>query len=312
MTGKEKVVQLQALIADALLPEIQGRRVVLLEVPYYDNIGDTLIWQGTHDFLRRHGVKCLFTSSLDSFQFPLLPHDVVILLQGGGNFGDIWPLPQKFREKVVEHYPDNKIVILPQTVFFYDPEKMKASAAVLGRHSNLLIFARDHNSLQLLNKHFSANRIALMPDMAFCINLRKFKIPVPKENRTLFFERNDTEINSSIQYAEIVPADADRHDWPFRERQDVSWRTSMANRIRYRCFRYYDRYWDSVMRPYYVRTGIRFIGAYSKVYTTRLHGAILSLLLDKDIVFFNNSYGKNLNFYRSWLSDVDNVKFIDA
>ncbi|WP_302323746.1 polysaccharide pyruvyl transferase family protein [Bacteroides congonensis] len=50
---------------------------------------------------------------------------------------------------------------------------------------------------------------------------------------------------------------------------------------------------------------------YDKVYTTRLHVAILSILLGKTFVFFDNSYGKNKFFYETWLKDIDDANFVD-
>ena len=43
-----------------------------------------------------------------------------ILLHGGGNFGDLWPIYQRFREHVIAAFPDHRIVQLPQTVHFRD------------------------------------------------------------------------------------------------------------------------------------------------------------------------------------------------
>ncbi|MDI5788788.1 hypothetical protein PO124_11350 [Bacillus licheniformis] len=43
-------------------------------------------------------------------------------LSGGGNFGDLYPHFQQFRERVVEHYPDNRIVILPQSIYYEHEE----------------------------------------------------------------------------------------------------------------------------------------------------------------------------------------------
>ena len=55
------------------------------------------------------------------------------------------------------------------------------------------------------------------------------------------------------------------------------------------------------------KEGVRFISPYREVETTRLHGCILSILLGKKITLIDNSYGKNGNFYNTWLSDLDNV-----
>ena len=52
------------------------------------------------------------------------------------------------------------------------------------------------------------------------------------------------------------------------------------------------------------------LGAYKTIYTTRLHAAILGVLLGKKVVFMDNSYGKNRGFYETWFKDCDAVKMM--
>lgn len=56
---------------------------VLLDLPYYNNIGDTLIWEGTKEFLKTLPYKCLYYASKDSFRYRKLPSEAIILLSGG-------------------------------------------------------------------------------------------------------------------------------------------------------------------------------------------------------------------------------------
>ena len=111
MDFNEKINKLRTEIAKALIPVIDND-YVLLGLPYYDNVGDVLIWEGTENFLRTLSHKCLKRASIDTFDFGILDSNVIILLQGGGNFGDIWIEHQAFRLKIIEKYPQNKIVIL--------------------------------------------------------------------------------------------------------------------------------------------------------------------------------------------------------
>lgn len=312
MKAKEKVKYLKSKIKESLLPEIEGRKTILLDVPYYYNIGDTLIWQGTHDFLKENRVRCLMTASKESFDFRVLPSDYVILLQGGGNFGDIWIEHQKFREKVVSSYPDNKIIILPQTIYFKDKKNLCEDADILAKHKNLLIIARDNRSFDVLKKHYYKNRILLLPDMAFCMNLNTFNVPKSTDERILFFERKDIESNQVYKYNEIVPVNVERHEWPVMEYGDDSWRALWMNRIKHRIPSLYDLYWNYILRRYFVQMGIDFISAYKEVYTTRLHGAILSVILNKEVYLFDNSYGKNSSFYHTWLEDVNEISLIES
>ena len=50
MTSAEKVAQLRALLCDTLLPLINND-YIFLDIPYYSNPGDTLIWEGTECLL---------------------------------------------------------------------------------------------------------------------------------------------------------------------------------------------------------------------------------------------------------------------
>ena len=73
-------------IRDTLTPLI-AHDYVLLDLPYYDNIGDMLIWEGTREFLKTLPYKCLYYASKDSFRYRKLPTEAIILLLGGAILG---------------------------------------------------------------------------------------------------------------------------------------------------------------------------------------------------------------------------------
>ena len=76
-------------ITEKLRPLLSDK-AILADAPYYNNIGDVLIWQGITDFLKENSIRLLKTTSYNTFTFPELSDDVVILLMGGGNFADLW------------------------------------------------------------------------------------------------------------------------------------------------------------------------------------------------------------------------------
>lgn len=194
MNFATKVGQLQRLLEGTLLPLINND-YVLLDVPYYNNIGDVLIWQGTHDLLKQSKHKCLMSASKDTWNYGKLDSDIIILLQGGGNFGDLWIQHQDFRNKIIEKYPNNKIIILPQTIFYNDKNRMLADACLMACHRNLHICARDMRSYELLKQYFSKNQLYLLPDMAFCISSKLLdKYRVGSQNKTLLLMRADKEL----------------------------------------------------------------------------------------------------------------------
>lgn len=286
---------------------------VLLDVPYYTNIGDTLIWEGTKHFLKNVPHKCLYTASVETYKYRPLPAGTVILMQGGGNFGDLWRRHQDLRLEVVKAYPNNRIIILPQTIFYKDNFVFEADAKIFNSHKDLHMCARDTGSLEFLQKSLTCN-LLLVPDMAFCISSKLLKKYSKKEGeRTLFLKRNDPEFSEYDFNSYITEDEAtlDTCDWPTMEQQfkakiyldKLLWHKERLGRIP-------DIYADWIFRPHQVKKGVEFVSQYKKVYTTRLHVAILSLLLDKEIVFFDNSYGKNSSFFDTWLTDVENITFI--
>lgn len=312
MKATEKISQLKKIIAELLTPLINSD-YVLLDVPYYTNIGDTLIWEGTREFLKTLPHKCLYTASVETYKYRPLPKNTVILLQGGGNFGDLWRRHQGLRQTVIKSYPNNRIIILPQTVFYNNNSVFAEDAKILNSHKDLHICARDAKSLEYLKKALTCN-LLLVPDMAFCISKRTLnKYRKEETEKALFLKRNDPEL-CEYNFASYIKETGEQlhtGDWPTMEQQfktknyldKLLWHKERLGRIP-------DIYADWIFRPHQVKKGIEFVSQYKKVYTTRLHVAILSVLLDKKIVFFDNSYGKNRSFYETWLKDVEKLTFV--
>ena len=285
---------------------------VLYDVPYYNNIGDLLIWEGELAFLKQFPYKMIDFCSLRTYRDKKIINDnTIILLQGGGNFGDIWRKIQDFRLNIIQQYPNNKIIIFPQTVFYKNSEFIKADAQIMSQHKNLTICARDKVSYELLKKHFK-NQILLVPDMAFCIPTEQLKkCQQPLQNKSLFLKRSDKELKCT-DYKVQSKYPLTVSDWITMEHTDliqIGLRfTSLLRKLKMPQFM--DWYGMHIYRPSLIKKGIEFISPYKEIYTTRLHVAILCTLLNKPFHFIDNSYGKNRAFYETWLNDLDEIHFL--
>lgn len=314
MTNKDKISQLRSLLHTQLLPLIDND-YVLLDVPYYSNPGDTLIWEGTESLLQKCSYKCIKMTSEECFDFPKFKYDTVILLQGGGNWGDLYERHQKFRLKVIERYNKNKIIILPQSIYYKHNENWVAHQKVLKQHTNLHICVRDIPSYeQLLAAGFE--NVHLLPDMAFCIAQDKLhNFVVPSSGRILYVKRQDSE---KPNYSNLnIQADEDSVDV-------TDWPTMMTyDSVQLNFYRIYNRrnlflkklvdwYASKILKPHIIKNAVEFISSYNYIYTTRLHVAILSVLLDKSVTLIDNSYGKNSNLYQAWLSDLDTINLVKS
>ena len=133
------MTNLQGNIHNTLAPLLaDSDSVALFDFPKHDNVGDLAIWWGEVHFLQAVlGKKIVAVENCMAQDLPSLDRSIPILLHGGGNLGDIWPDHERFRRRVIATYPENRIVILPQTLHFTTPEALNASAEAMGeRHSN--------------------------------------------------------------------------------------------------------------------------------------------------------------------------------
>lgn len=60
-------------------------------------------------------------------------------MQGGGNLGDKWLNEERLRREIILSCPNNKIFILPQTIYFSESdggEELKISQEAYTSHKN--------------------------------------------------------------------------------------------------------------------------------------------------------------------------------
>ena len=99
MDNTQKVIQLRKVIYSSLI-KLVSKKCILLDAPYYHNIGDVLIWTGEQCFLEDNNIQCIYTASYETCTFPMIDKDVTILFNGGGNLGDIYHEHMDFLKSV--------------------------------------------------------------------------------------------------------------------------------------------------------------------------------------------------------------------
>ena len=181
----------------SLLP--RGTRCGLVMYPDHWNTGDSAIWWGTRMLLDRLGVGVDYACDPWSYDHrrlrTALPEGPILLL-GGGNFGDVYGREQGLRIRVLEDFPDRKIVQLPQSIWFRSPAALDEMASLLARRRDFTLLVRDAASLALAQEHFPSTATSLCPDAALALELptvdRTADVPV------LALWRNDAESSAAL------------------------------------------------------------------------------------------------------------------
>lgn len=311
MNNKEKILQLRRNIYSQLSPII-GKKCILLDAPYYHNIGDVLIWTGEECFFKDNGIDCLYTASYETCEFPHISLDTTIVFNGGGNLGDIYHEHMEFLLQVIKKYPNNIIIVCPQTVYYESQTIFKEDFSQIAEHNDLYFCARDKHVYELIHEVLG-DKTLLVPDMAFCIDKDILSLFIkPTVKNKLIIARNDVEKSSENN----TNKDGDISDWPVIEHSFR--RTTFLNKLFKRIAdakipgitHVSNKIWNvyaPTFKKMMIKEGIEFISPYKEIETARLHGCILSILLDKSIILCDNSYGKNRNFYMTWLNDIDTL-----
>lgn len=315
-SATELIRQLQGDIEGTIGPLLEGQSAcALLDFPSYPNVGDSAIWAGEGTYLRSRGIQIVYQCDWRHYSRERLQRALirggVILLQGGGNLGDLYPNHQDFRERVVRDFPESRIVILPQTICFRDAAALSKARAIFDGHRDLTVLVRDQQSLEFARKEFRATSLPC-PDMAFMLG----SLPRPQapDRDVLWLWRNDME---SVGWAP-VGQQVERFDWLDEPPGLVGWTMKHFERLfmlypnRLRQLRGVLAHTHDLQARQRLTHGCRLLSRGRIVVTDRLHGHILSLLLGIPHVLLDNSNGKVKRFYDMWTAESDLVQWADS
>lgn len=309
MKFSDKLPKLQTLIRTTLSP-LLSEKYWLFDCPYYSNIGDQLIWEGEKAFLNEQNKEEIGHSSRSTFKHPDIGSEITLLFHGGGNIGQLYREHIDFLFSIIERYPENRIIVFPQTICYEEKRLLKNDVQIMKRHKDFHFCVRDRKGFEMLSSEGLRN-VYLLPDMAFYIPLQRFATKQHIETKgSLYMKRVDGEL---MKGNSDIAADYTK-DWPTFEKRifDGILTGKIINLLSKSEIRMFERLWDWYADKHYraklIDIGCNFIQSYDPIVSTRLHAIILSLLCGKEVTAVDNSYGKISEFIKTWLSDVDEVK----
>lgn len=267
---------------------LQKKKVVLIGTPEHSNIGDAAITLGEQAFFQKYfgdyAYIELSTYDVDTwytrFKSVIGIRDI-IFLQGGGNLGNRYPREEELRKRVISDFPENQVVILPQTIFYSDDaqghDALLASCSCYERHQQLTVFTRGEQSLQHAKNNFQTAICAYAPDMALMLQ-RNFNLP--REGILLCLRGiNDTEANLSAEQISMIRKAAEKFDPNYEVTNNLNEGDSEKN--------IYQEY-----RRHVVDEELKKFAGHQIVVTDRLHGIIFSIITKTPCIVLNSSGNK--------------------
>lgn len=301
--------------------------VALVNFPNHGNPGDPAIWLGSRTLLRDLGVRIAYSSAWWDFDPAALRRaagDAPVLINGGGNLGDLYAGQQGTRAEVLRSLRDNRIIQLPQSIHFASPENADAMGLLISEHGGFELMVREKRSLGLAHELFGVDAI-LSPDHA--LGLRELqRSPRARKHPILWLARRPGD-PEYVPYDEPADMRVTRREWlegvgeserEWDRRGRVALKINAAARHR-RLHGPEPRMWRSsvahhvvsmtypILARRWVARGVDMLTDAEVVITDKLHGHLLCVLLGLDHVVLDNSYGKVSGTLDAWTGALSGV-----
>lgn len=285
-----------------LKTKTRKKRIFLMYTPVHSNMGDHAIRRGELQFFG----KCFSECKLIEINESLVKSNKIknkinkndlLAINGGGFLGDLWMKPENDFKAIIQSFPNNKIIAMPNTAYYSDTESgrklLEEDRGFYAEHKNVIFFLRDKRSYDLMTELVGSERCRYFPDMALML---KPEFNLQREN-ILLCTRGDHETVHGKDEFEAVKAELENHGYTVSYTDTVK---SVGEKFAYdRKLR--DKYMDSVLREF---------ASAKLVVTERLHGMILSAITGTPCLAVDNVSKKVSGVY-DWIDYLDYVKITD-
>lgn len=274
-------------------------RLILVMLPEHGNLGDHAIAIAEEKFLRQYFQEyeliCITTNEfylLHDYLIKYIQPSDILFFQGGGYIGDLWGNGKTFK-KIINLFPDNIKIILPNSLAYEEDYQVNSSLALkelreLYSDKKLYIFFRDIHSFQFYIQNGFVKRCYYFPDMAmFLSNTFQNNINHNLCKKVLLCLRNDKEkifheerkIKQILKILGLEYFEADTHLY-----RKVPKHEEMK----------------------YISELVKTFQSSRLIITDRLHGMVLAVICGIPCVVFDNSTHKISSVFE-WIKERPNV-----
>ena len=288
-------------IVRGLLPYIKYwrkfRNIYLIGSEDAGNLGDHQIAVSMREFLGHYFPKYrIIEIPASNYKYQLAEKAKYIRKRdwictpGGGNLGDIYPYSEQIRRDIIQRFPDNKIIIFPQTIFFSDTrkgmEEKEITKEIYCAHKKLKLLTRDAKSFERAHEIFDGEK-ALVPDIVL---FSDYSAENEQERKgVLLCLRKDIEGILSQEQKHDIEKLAEKYEngYKYIDHQ-YPYDISVEKR---------QMYLDTIMAEY------RSAGL---VITDRLHGMIFAVITGTPCVVLDN-YNQKVSSVFEWVKNLPYV-----
>lgn len=277
------------------LPQTRRKRVFVFLAADYGNLGDVAITYAQEKILKEkypdYEIVDVPISKTLSLLCPIkkiaTPNDI-ITITGGGNMGEMYGDIELLRLMVIRTFPNNKIIIFPQTINYSADNTylLRFAKRTYCNHRNLTMLAREEVSYNKMHELFPMVNIKITPDIVMTLDERH----ETERKGVVFCLRNDKEKSAQSQKAHDLRTEATNMGLPIID---------------------YDTHIDKEHMPLDVRKEElnkiwTIFNSTQLVVTDRLHGMIFAYITGTPAIVFPNSNFKVEKCYE-WIKNCNYI-----
>lgn len=277
------------------------KKIIIMGIPHHGNIGDNAIAVAEEELIKKYfpdyKLYLMQEKYLDicvNKVKKIINKEDIILLHGGGNIGDTYVRPEKGRREVIKLFPNNKIIIFPQTAYFSETEEgnreLEISKEIYNKHKNLVILAREEKSYKFMKENFYNAKIYLTPDIVMTMHKESNR---HREGALLLFRTDKEKTLKNTDIEKIKEISENKFDKYILS--DMNLGSGIVNI-------------GGAKREQILENKFSELQGVRIVITDRLHGMIFAAITETPCIVFGNFNHKISESYK-WLKNLGYIKF---
>lgn len=275
--------------------------IFLIGSPLHGNIGDHAISIAEIKILEKTNKNVIeipgeYFKYFSELVAAYVQKDDIIIVTGGGFLGTLWLNEENLIRKIVKTFPNNKTIIMPQTMFFEDSEigkkELIKTKKIYEKHNDLNVVLRDKRSYNFFNLNFDKKvKSYFYPDVVTYLNYSEDSID---RSGILFCLREDKE--KSVNDEKIQNVISFIQD----KNEKISYTTTVIK--------------DDISllaRNMVFEDKLNEFKKSKLVITDRLHGMIFAAITGTPCIAFDNLSGKVKGVYE-WINNLEYIRIVDS
>lgn len=277
-------------------------KIYIVATPSHGNLGDQAIVYAEYKFLHKifpekHIIEIRNEDYLrygNLLEKKVKEKDIIIV-DGGGNIGSLWPHEDDKIRDIILRFRDNKIIIFPQTCYFADNrmgrERMEEDIKAYEKCEKLVVMLREERSYNIFEKNLKKTSNYLVPDIV--LSLKFSELRTRKREGVLFCFRSDVEKEMSEERISLIKKYIKMKKWEFSDTSTLVEKVVMKKN-----------------RKEEIEKKLLEFSSAKLVITDRLHAMIFSAITGTPCLAFDNKSHKVSGVYQ-WIKDLPYITCIN-